>query len=152
MRRLRLYADTSVFGGCFDEEYDDASRRLFEEVRAGRFLLVLSRTTLQELRLAPEPVRRLAADLPDGSFELLEPSREVELLRDAYLAAGVVGPASKLDAEHIAQATVGAVDVMVSWNFRHIVHFDKIRGYHAVNLREGYRQIPIHTPREVIAS
>ena len=58
---------------------------------------------------------------------------------------------SLLDAEHIASASVADVDVIVSWNFRHLVQLDKLRGYHTVNLIYGYRAIPMHTPREVIA-
>jgi hypothetical protein len=77
-------------------------------------------------------------------------SREVDELRDAYLQAGVVGPASLVDAEHIAYASVAEVDLIVSWNFKHIVHFEKIRGYHGVNLAKGYNPIPIHSPREVV--
>lgn len=77
-------------------------------------------------------------------------SEEIAELAAAYVALGVVGEASRLDAEHIASATVADVDLIVSWNFKHIVHFEKIRGYHAVNLLHGYREIAIHTPREVI--
>lgn len=151
MKRLLLYADTSVFGGCFDEEFAEVSRALFEEIKAGRFVVAISTTTLRELRRAPKKVRDLATDLPDEYVARIEPSGEIARLRDAYVTAGVVGPASLLDAEHIASASVAGVDLVVSWNFQHIVHFDKIRGYHAVNLLEGYRPIPIHSPREVIA-
>ena len=59
-------------------------------------------------------------------------------------------PKSAADAEHIAAATVAGVDLMVSWNFKHIVHFDKIRGFEAVNLLQGYKPIRIHSPREVV--
>jgi hypothetical protein len=72
------------------------------------------------------------------------------LLRDAYLAAGVVGPASAADAEHIAAATVAEVDIVVSWNFKHIVHFDKIRGFNGVNSLRGYRPLEIYSPVEVV--
>ncbi len=71
-------------------------------------------------------------------------------MRDAYLSAGVVGKASKRDAAHIAAASVSRVDMIVSWNFKLIVHFDKIRGYHEVNMRLGYPPIPIYCPREVV--
>ena len=150
MKRLRLYAATSVFGGCFDEEFADASGKLFAEIKEGRFLLVVSATTLRELQRAPEHVRRVVADLPDSSIEVVGTTEEVERLRDACVESGVVAASSLLDAEHIASASVAAVDLIVSWNFRHIVHFEKIRGYHAVNLLNGYHPIPIHSPREVI--
>lgn len=152
MKRLRLYADTSVFGGCFDDEFSESSRKLIAETRQGRFILVISATTLRELEPAPAEVRKLVTDLAPDLVEPLDPSEEIEELRDAYLKAGVVGPASLLDAEHIAGATVAGVDLIVSWNFKHIVNFEKIRGYHAVNFFRGYPAIPIYTPREVINS
>ena len=106
--------------------------------------------TLRELRRSPENVRGILEALPTSSVELLSDSPEVERLRDAYLHAGVVGPNSADDAEHIAAASVAEVDVVVSWNFKHIVHMDRIRGYEAVNLMQGYKLLRIHSPREVV--
>ena len=105
-RPIRVYADTSVFGGCFDAEFEQASRRFFDDVRRGRIQLVLSDTTALELTEAPERVRRVLADLPPGAVERVLLDEEIEKLRDAYLAHGVVGPAASRDAEHIAAATV----------------------------------------------
>ena len=150
MKVLRIYADTSVFGGCFDQEFAEESRKLFEEIQEGRFILAVSATTLRELEGAPLQVRQVLGDLPDRCVESLPASEEVAKLRDAYVALGVVSEASRLDAEHIASASVGDVDLIVSWNFKHIVHFEKIRGYHAVNLIHGYREVAVHTPKEVI--
>jgi len=152
VRLPRIYVETSVFGGCRDEEFKRESRELFKEIREGKFILVISVTTLDELARAPVEVRRVLEELPRAGLEMIEWSAEVEQLRDAYLAAGVVGPSGRSDAEHIAFATVAGVDLIVSWNFKHIVHFKKIRGYHAVNLLEGYPAIPIYSPREVIES
>lgn len=150
MRRLRVYADTSVFGGCFDEEFDDDSRAFFRDVVRGRFTLVVSPVLLMELRRAPERVQRVLTDLPDAAIEVMDDSVEIRELRDAYLSAGILGPAAVNDAEHIASASVALVDLVVSWNFQHIVHFDKIRQYEAVNLLRGYRPVRIHSPKEVV--
>lgn len=150
MRQLRVYADTSVYGGCYDVEFEEHSRRFFEEVRAGRFRLVLSSTALRELARAPAEVRHVLTDIPAERIEIIEALAEIEALRDAYVEAGVVGAASLLDAEHVAAATVAGVDLIVSWNFKHIVHFGKIRGYQAVNLMRGYPTIGIYTPRQVV--
>jgi hypothetical protein len=149
-RPVRVYADTSVFGGCFDAEFAETSRRFFEEVRRGRIQLVISETTLLELTGAPADVRSVLTDLPPAFIERVPPSEEIETLRDAYVAHGVIGPAAKRDAEHIAAATVAEVDMIVSWNFRHIVHYEKISGYQGVNLLEGYGAIRIYSPMEVI--
>jgi hypothetical protein len=147
---LRVYADTSVFGGCLDPEFDLASLQFFREVRAGRFFLVISAVVTRELIEAPEEVRQVLAQIPVDQVEEIEIDDEVTALRNAYLSAGVVGPASEADAEHIAAATVAEVDLVVSWNFKHIVHFDKIRGFNEVNKLKGYRVLEIHSPMEVI--
>jgi hypothetical protein len=149
-RTLRVYADTSVFGGCFDDEFRAESIGFFEEVRAGRFILVVSDVTLEELSLAPEPVRRILAGLPPSRVAVVTSSEESNDLKQAYLDAGVVGPASRNDAAHIALATIFSADLVVSWNFKHIVHFEKIAGYEGVNSLRGYRSPKIYSPREVV--
>lgn len=149
-RKLRVYADTSVYGGCFDDEFADESEAFFSEVRTGRFVLVVSTVTLRELSGAPERVQGVLAGVPSENVESFPDSREILDLRDAYIEAGVVGLGSKDDAEHVAAASVADVDVVVSWNFRHIVHLERINGYHAVNLLRGYRTVNIRSPREVI--
>jgi hypothetical protein len=151
-RTLRVYADTSVFGGCFDDEFRTESLRFFEEVRSGRFVVVVSDVTLDELSLAPESVRRILADLPPSRVEVVNSSEESNELKQAYLDAGVVGQASRNDAAHIALATIFGAELVVSWNFKHIVHFEKIAGYEGVNSLRGYRSPKIYSPREVVKS
>lgn len=77
-------------------------------------------------------------------------SAEARELADAYIAHGVVGPGSFVDALHVALATVSSVDVLVSWNFKHIVNLGRIRLFNAVNLEQGYGLIEIRTPKEVL--
>jgi predicted nucleic acid-binding protein len=149
-KALRVYADTSVFGGCFDDEFKTESVRFFEEARHGQFVVVVSNVTLDELVLAPDAVRAVLADLPPQQVEIINTSPESDDLRNAYLEAAVVGPASSNDAAHIAVATVFNVDLVVSWNFKHIVHFEKIGGYEGVNSLRGYRSPRIYSPREVV--
>lgn len=149
-RTLRVYAGTSVFGGCFDDEFRAESLGFFEEVRVGRFVVLVSDVTLDELGLAPESVRRILAGLPSSRIEVVNSSDESNELKQAYLDAGVVGPASRNDAAHIALATVFGVELVVNWNFKHIVHFEKIAGYEGVNTLRGYRSPKIYSPREVV--
>jgi predicted nucleic acid-binding protein len=150
VRKLRVYADTSVFGGCFDPEFRTESRKFFDEVRQGRFTVVISDVTVEELQPAPEEVRQVLATLPAEHLELVEVSDEAEALRQAYLEAGIVGGAASNDAAHIAAATVAEVDIVVSWNFKHIVHFEKIAGYEGVNTLRGFRSPRIYSPKEVV--
>lgn len=149
MKSVRTYADTSVFGGVFDEEFDSASRAFFDLVRQGRFELVVSDLCRLEIDQAPPQVKEHF----DGLLEymhIVPVDEHVLALRDAYIAAGVVGKQSLYDAAHVAAATVAEVELIVSWNFRHIVHFEKIRLYNAVNALEGYRSIEIRSPLEVL--
>ncbi len=151
IKTLRVYVDTSVFGGCFENEFAEASRRLFTEIQTGKFILVISSLTIQELDRAPAPVQRVLAEIPTNQLEVIPEAPAIDQLREAYLQAHVVGPSSSADAQHIAAAAVAEVDMVVSWNFRHIVHYEKINGYHAVNLLNGYKPIPIYSPREVVS-
>jgi len=150
MKKLRVYIDTSVIGGCFDAEFSGPSRALFASAADGKYDLVVSGVALLELDGAPPSVREFYGSLPQNSLEVIAVSNEAVRLHEAYLKYGVVGPASRDDALHVALATVFRCDIIVSWNFKHIVHFDKIRAYNAVNLLEGYAPIAIHSPQEVI--
>jgi len=152
MKQFRVYADTSVFGGCFDDEFAKESKLLFTDIKAGKFVLVVSATTLGELNRAPDYVQKVLIELPLENVEIIEFGDEIARLRDAYLQAKIVAPEAKADAEHIASASVADVDFVVSWNFKHIVHFEKISGYQAVNLMNGYKEIRIYSPKEVVES
>ncbi|MFC1582837.1 PIN domain protein [Planctomycetota bacterium] len=150
MKNMMIYADTSVFGGCFDDEFDKASRTFFNEVKDGKYGLLLSLTTLTELNHAPENVKEVLAGIPIDSIQMIDHSEEVSELRDRYIEAEIVGESSKADAEHIAYATVAGADYVVSWNFKHIVHYEKINGYNAVNILNGYKLMAIYSPMEII--
>jgi predicted nucleic acid-binding protein len=150
MNTLRVYIDTSVVGGCHDKEFLRESRALLEMARNGNITLLVSELLVTELDNAPQRVRDVLAALPAKSFEAVEVSLEAEELQNAYLHAEVVGSKHENDALHVALATVARADLIVSWNFKHIVHFDKIRGFNAVNLREGYLPIEIRSPKEVV--
>lgn len=147
----RIYADTSVLGGCEDEEFSEYSVRLMMAFVRGDRLLVLSSLTIQELAVAPVMVRKHLAGVPESHIEVLQLGAEARDLSEAYISAGVLTTSMRADAQHIAMATVARVDVLVSWNFKHIVNLRRIHGYNSVNLRCGYPLLEIRTPREVLA-
>jgi len=82
-------------------------------------------------------------------YELIEVSSECENLADEYIKEKVVGETSRDDCVHIATATINNIDYLVSWNYKHIVRAEKIKGYNSVNLKNGYKQLDIHSPREM---
>lgn len=150
-RKWRLYLDTSVFGGCFDtaEGWDADSRRVVDYCVEGKAVLLTSAEVEDELAAAPEKVRQLFKAVPSQHREEVAVSDEVNDLADAYLSAGVVDARSREDCLHVAAATVRRADAIVSWNFKHIVRLDRIRGFNAVNLAEGYGIMTILSPKEV---
>lgn len=147
--RLRIYVDTSVFGGCFDAPFRTDSERFFALVRANRIRILLSTVTFEELALAPERVRGVLSNLPPDCIEEVELAEPVIELRDAYIRGGAVTPRSREDATHVAAATVSGADAIVSWNFKHIVRLDRMKAYNGINERSGYRRLTIISPREV---
>lgn len=150
MKTLRIYLDTSVLGGCFDAEFAPWSNGLMDDFRAGRFIPVLSDLLAAEIGRAPERVRDLHQELTElRQRESIGVSPEALAVLRGYEAHSVLGPKYRADMLHIALATVADADVLVSWNFKHIVRFDKIRMFNAVNLEQGYKALSIHSPREV---
>ena len=125
------------------------SRRLFEGFRNGRAILVLSELTLRELVDAPAGVRAVVGAVPGSNTEMLEVSDEAERLATAYVDAGALDPSKRADALHVALASLARVDVLASWNFRHMVSLQRIRAYNDVNRRMGCPVLDIRTPREV---
>ena len=149
MKRQRVYVDTSVLGGCFDPEFAPWSNTLMHDFRSGRLAPVLSEVAAAEVIGAPETVRGLHAELLELGADLLPVTTEVLALLRAYEARGILGERFRNDMLHIALASIADVDVLVSWNFRHIVRLDRIRLFGAVNLELGYRVLSIYSPREV---
>ena len=147
--KQRIYIDTSVVGGCCDPEFKKWSDGLLSDFKVGIFSLVLSSVTDAEIEDAPEEVKKVYQELKDCEHEFLDLNSEAIDLAETYMEHGILSSNYRDDARHIAMATVAGVDILVSWNFRHVVHFDKIRQFNAVNLEKGYRTISIYSPREV---
>jgi hypothetical protein len=148
MKRLRIYVDTSVIGGVFDPEFRVWSNGLIEDFRVKRFGLVLSDVTAAEVERAPVQVRELYEELILLA-ETLPVTDEVLTLLEKYEAHNVLDTRFRNDMLHIALATVAEVDVLVSWNFQHIVRLDKIHQFNGINLELGYKPLAIYSPREV---
>jgi hypothetical protein len=149
MKKTRIYVDTSVIGGCCDPEFQDWSRGLLSDFQVGTFLLFLSELTDAEIQDAPEDVQNIYTEFRECTDRILELTSEAIELADAYLNHNILTQNFRNDARHIAIATIAGADLLVSWNFKHIVHFEKIQRFNAVNIEMGYKTILIYSPREV---
>ena len=146
---IKIYADTSVFGGVFDQKFCEASRQFFDEMASDNFLLVTSAVVEAEIEPAPEEVKNFFASVAE-KYQVSAIDQNALELQEQYIAAGIVTEKSIQDALHVAIATIAECDLIVSWNFKHIVHYDKIPKYNAINILHGYKAIGIYSPLEVI--
>lgn len=146
----RIYLDTSVFGGYFDSEFELWTKILFKRIAEGHYKILFSRLTEIELAPAPQHIRDFVLTLPESQIEFLEISEDASALADEYLKESVVGKTSRADCIHIALATLSNADILVSWNFKHIVNIVRIRGFNSVNLKLGHKILEIRTPREIL--
>ncbi len=146
----RIYIDTSIVGGYFDEEFKEATNGLFLRLEKKEIIFVVSDLLDLELVDAPQHVRNLLQKYSADKFERVSLTEDSVKLADTYISEKVVGKTSLEDCRHIALATINRVDVLVSWNFKHIVNLDKIKGYNSVNLRMGFQIIEIRSPKDLI--
>jgi len=148
--KQRIYIDTSVVGGYFDEEFKETTHLLFDRLEKSEIIFVVSDLLDLELLNAPRNVRELLHNYSADKFQRVELTEEVITLADIYIYEKVVGETSIEDCRHIALATINRVDVLASWNFKHIVNLDRIKGYNSVNLKSGYPMIEIRSPKDLI--
>jgi predicted nucleic acid-binding protein len=148
--KQKLYVDTSVFGGNFDIEFAEYTIPLFERLRNGEFITLFSTVTQDELENAPKNVKELVNNLKTENTEFLDTTDEVVELASEYITEKVVGKTSYVDCLHIALATINKADYLISWNFKHIVNVERIRGYNAINIKNGYKQLEIRSPRDFV--
>lgn len=146
----RFYFDTSVFGGYFDDEFETETFLLFEKVKLGEIKCIYSNLTESEISTAPKHVRDFFEELKPEHKERIIVTLEALELANMYVNEKVVGETSLDDCIHIATATLNKVDVLVSWNFKHIVNIYRIRGYNSINLRMGYQNLSINSPKEIV--
>jgi predicted nucleic acid-binding protein len=148
--KQRIYIDTSIVGGYFDEEFKEATIKLFQRLENNEIIFVVSDLLDLELSNTPQQVKELLHNYSTDKFQRIELTEEAVKLADNYISEKVVGKTSVEDCRHIALATINKVDVLASWNFKHIVNLDRIKGYNSVNIRLGYSIIEIRSPKDLV--
>lgn len=150
MKKDRVYIDTSIVGGFYDIEFEKETKILFERLKNKEIIFVVSDLLDLELKNAPERVRTLLFEYSSDCFQRVEITEESESLANEYINEKVVGRTSYEDCLHIAVATINNVDVLASWNFKHIVNLQRIKGYNSVNIKHGYNLLEIRNPKDLI--
>jgi predicted nucleic acid-binding protein len=136
-----IYIDTSVFGGYFDKEFEKETKPFFERILEKQIKIIVSEILELELYRAPNYIRDFFESLPDNLIVKVELTDEARELSEKYISEKVVGKTSHADCQHIALATINKADVLASWNFKHIVNLERIRGYNSIKLPIPFGQV-----------
>lgn len=154
MKKIKYYLDTTVFNFVFaegDKEKKDITIKLFRDLPLIADGIYISDEVIREISRAPEPRKtQLEKLLRDTSPLLLDIDLEVEELSDRYIKEGIIPERYRGDALHIAIAVVNGLDVIVSWNFEHIVKLKTRVMVNGINKLLGYHEIEICSPEEVV--
>jgi hypothetical protein len=142
------YLDTSVFRGYFDEEFSKPTVSFFERIVRDNIDLIVSEVLTSELENARTCQRLIESYSKQSNSVNWRKSGSCKIAKH-YISEKVVGKTSYADCLHIALATLSHADILVSWNFKHIVNIDRIRGDNSVNLKLGYKMIEIYSPLEL---
>jgi len=154
MKKLKIYLDTSVISHLDapdTPERQEDTRKLWAAIQAGEYEVFTSPVVAQELSACDEPkLSFLSEQLRAIQFTELQATDEVMELAAQYLKAGILPPKSARDRQHIAYACVYNCDMVISWNFKHMVNYTTISGVKSVNALAGYKEMPIYTPTMLI--
>jgi hypothetical protein len=154
MKRLKIYLDTSIISHLDASDVPDReadTKRVWEEIRKGAFEVFISPVVMAEIDDCPEPkLSYLRGQLKLIDYALLEETDEILELALKYVDAGILSKKSLNDCRHIAYSCVGNCDMLISWNFKHLVKYRTIAGVKSVNALAGYREMPIYTPSFIV--
>jgi predicted nucleic acid-binding protein len=154
MRKLSVYVETSVWSQAFAEDAPEmrrATEQFLAEARRGEYDLFISAVVLQEIGRADEQLARQLRKLVDECAPVvLSFDDDLDRLAQAFLEHSVVPPSKIEDAQHVAAAVANELDVLVSWNYRHLVNVRRREEFHQVSVMNGYyKPLQIVTPPEV---
>jgi len=150
LRKLRVYLDTSVISHLDQQdspEYMQITKKFWEELKQGKYNVYISSTVITELNKCKEPKRsRLLEYMSQIELTRVEINRQVLELAQRYVNEYIIPSRFFDDAVHIAVASINECDILVSWNFKHIVRYKTIQGVNAINKLMGYREIQLVSP------
>jgi predicted nucleic acid-binding protein len=154
MKKLKLYLDTSTVSHLDQQDTPDKmadTLTLWQEIEDGIYDVYLSFVLFEEvLECSPKKRRTLAEFISRIDYTHIEADNEIALLADEFIKQDILRPKSYDDAQHLASAMVSECDIIVSWNFKHMVNLRTINGVKVVAALTGYKDIAIYTPSILI--
>ena len=154
LKKLKIYLDTSVISYLLADDTPEKmadTHKLWEQIKAGQYDVVISSVTLGELNKCPEPKRQLLSDFVEQIRPKMQTFTDESLeLAEKFIDFGILKQKSIDDCRHLAAAILSGSDVIVSWNFKHIVNAKTIKGMRIITTAEGYKDVIICSPTMLI--
>lgn len=150
MRKLKIYLDTSVISYLDQidaEEKMEQTRKLWKILQIGKYDIVISDLVLMEINECNEPKRSILKEyLAQINYERISITEETEEIANEIIKEGILNPKSFDDCLHIASAIISDCNIIISWNFKHMVNVDTINGVRKITFAKRYNNIDIYAP------
>ena len=149
--KAKVYLDTSVISylePCDAPEQMQITRNVWETFKSDKYSLYVSDVMIRELAACKDEAKRksLLSHLLEIDYTVVNVTKEAFAFAEHIIDFGILKKRSFDDCQHIAAAIVSNCDVIISWNFKHIVNYDTIRGIKVLTTMEGYKDIAIYSP------
>ncbi|GHT13645.1 hypothetical protein AGMMS4956_10150 [Bacteroidia bacterium] len=154
MNKLKIYLDTSVIS--YLDQQDAPERmsetiQLWDKIKAGKFDVAISNVTLSEINACEESKKIvLLKYLGQINYQIVQIDENTQHIAEKFISLGILKPKSYDDCLHIAAAIVSHCDIIVSWNFKHIVNHKTVMGVKAITALEGFSDVFIYAPSAII--
>lgn len=150
----KIYLETSAINFFYADDSPEKQVEtllLFKEIKAGKWDAYTSYAVTKEIKAASKQTRKMLGRVIDKyNITILSANEKITKLANIYIKEGVIPQKHLLDAIHIAAASYYEMDIIISWNFQHIVKHKTKLMTNEINLRENYKTISISSPKEVI--
>jgi predicted nucleic acid-binding protein len=150
MKKLKIYLDTSVISHLKQDDVPEKmsdTLKLWDDIKAGKYEVFISEVTLEEVMRCGQPKRDIMLGYLNGTnYTVIEIDKEINQIAMQFINNGILTDKSLDDCRHIACSIVSGCDIIISWNFKHIVNYRTMRGVKLISALSGYNEVSICTP------
>ena len=150
MRKLKIYLDTSVISYLEQEDVPqkmEQTRKVWEILKLGEYQIIISDLVLAEINECKEPKRSILNEyLAEIYYERVNITKKTEEIANEIISQKILNPKSFDDCLHIASAILNDCNIIISWNFKHMVNVDTINGIRKITFARKYNNIEICAP------
>ena len=152
--KIKVYLDTSVISYLDQKDAPvemAQTHQVWEKIKSGMYDVYISDVVLRELNDCNENKRNtLLGYLKEITFQTVEITDKTMKLAEKFIDLGILKKKSFDDCQHIAAALVSDCDIIISWNFKHIVNVKTIRGVKVITTMEGFKDLLIYQPTALL--